>query len=757
MSTRSVIVDLDRAGDGDRAVLGGKAVTLGALAAAGFPVPPGFVVTAAALELPPDQLNEAVAEAATRLGSGPYAVRSSAAAEDLPNASYAGLYETFLDVSADRLPDAVRRCFASARGDRVAAYRRRQGPSNASEPGTPAAMAVLVQRMVASTAAGVAFTAHPVTGARDRTVVAAVVGLGEPLVAGEAVGEEWTIQGEHAERTKPASQPVIDAGQARAVAALARRVADRYPEPQDIEWALQGDRLVLLQARPMTAVPEPVDWTPPGPGLWMRNFRLGEWLPEAMTPLFADWLLPRIESGYLAGMRADVGTVVPFRYAAVNGWYYNALPIPSPRLIARILRQGRGRAVWFLFNALVQVSRNPVAADRALLAELERDWRGGLLPDYRRLVEHGEQQADTAAPTRLVQLVDEIAHIAGRYFWSLAVVGGSAWKIDAALTRFVRRHLAAMLDAEPQVLVSGLPGAEPRTAAHAVHSLDWHQPTSAEHGDRSDLHDIPDASNALDTENPHRRVAAARTTAEQACRRALADRPAKLAQFTALLQVAQRYAVVREQQARDLTLGWPLLRRCAHRLGEHLTTTGVVSCPDDFFFLTRDEVLRSLAGQTDPIDAVRQRRAEWQRRRRLTAPLTLGSPSWIIGDPIAKAVAAARGSHAVPTDALVGHPASAGRATGRVRIIRGPADFAAFTAGEILVAAATAPAWTPLFARAAAVITDGGTLAAHASLVAREYAIPAVVGTGDATGTLRTGQLVTVDGTTGVVIKDPTA
>ncbi len=86
--------------------------------------------------------------------------------------------------------------------------------------------------------------------------------------------------------------------------------------------------------------------------------------------------------------------------------------------------------------------------------------------------------------------------------------------------------------------------------------------------------------------------------------------------------------------------------------------------------------------------------------------------------------------------------------------MHGPDDFAGFTDGNVLVAKATAPAWTPLFARAAAVVTDGGTLAAHASLVAREYGIPAVVGTGDATRRLHTGQLVTVDGTTGVVAVD---
>jgi pyruvate,water dikinase len=106
-----------------------------------------------------------------------------------------------------------------------------------------------------------------------------------------------------------------------------------------------------------------------------------------------------------------------------------------------------------------------------------------------------------------------------------------------------------------------------------------------------------------------------------------------------------------------------------------------------------------------------------------------------------------------PSDqALVsGVPASPGRVTGLVRFIRGPDEFDQLQAGEILVAPLTAPAWTPLFTRAAAVVTDVGSAAAHASIIAREYGIPAVVGCGDATARLRTGMRVTVDGNTGNV------
>jgi phosphohistidine swiveling domain-containing protein len=211
--------------------------------------------------------------------------------------------------------------------------------------------------------------------------------------------------------------------------------------------------------------------------------------------------------------------------------------------------------------------------------------------------------------------------------------------------------------------------------------------------------------------------------------------------------VAQRYAVLRERQARDFTLGWPLLRRCAIRLGEILAARGVIDAAEDVFFLTRAE----LDDWEDLHEMVADRKQRWERQRRLAAPLDLGTPPKALRGLMHGAAEAAR-SRPVPPDAvLVGEPASPGRATGTVRIVRGPEDFDRFRDGDVLVARLTAPVWTPLFGRAAAVVTDGGTLAAHASLVAREYGIPAVVGTSEATHRLREGQVVIVDGGAGVV------
>jgi pyruvate,water dikinase len=732
------------------ALLGSKAANLARLLGAGFPVPAGVVVTpAAAADW--DQASAQLRSAAAELASGRdqrFAVRSSATAEDLPGASYAGQYETVLDVPLDELPQAVRQVMDSAASARVAAYRQahpQAGPTAApaDDPsGSGAGMAVLVQVMVAAEAAGVAFTANPLTGDRDEVVISAVPGLGERLVAGQATGDQWIVHHGQARRTR-ATEQAITPDQAGQVATLARRVQAHFGSPQDLEWAISTDPsgteggLWLLQARPMTALPDPVDWTPPRPGYWMRNLRLGEWLPEPMTPLFAAWLLDRIEGGEQQATRADVGAALEFPHAAINGWYYLGTPALSPRPIVTALLQGRGRLLRFFRYAVLGPGRDPVAADRQLLAGLAEQWRQELLPRYQRLVQEGDQQVETASPEQLAAIVDRVGAAAGEQLWSLSVVGGSAWKMEGALARFYRQHLADRVDASVQELLVGLPGTQPDLPAHAVQSIDWYHPTAGELG----------WPPPRPSEDRHRELAARREALTTQCVSALGDRPQLQARFQALLEVAQRYAVLREQQARQLTVGWPLLRRCVLRVGETLCADRVIDRAEDVFFLTRAE----LDTRTRMQELAARRRGTWERQRRLLAPLTIGRPPRLIAKELLATVEAARTPGAVAEGAIVGQPASPGRASGPVRIVHGPGDFDRFQPGEVLVARATVPAWTPLFARAVAVVTDGGTLAAHASLVAREYGIPAVVATGDATTRLSDGQVVIVDGGAGTI------
>jgi pyruvate,water dikinase len=238
-----------------------------------------------------------------------------------------------------------------------------------------------------------------------------------------------------------------------------------------------------------------------------------------------------------------------------------------------------------------------------------------------------------------------------------------------------------------------------------------------------------------------------RADLEARCREVL--QPRRRDRFDHLLGIAQRYALVRDEQVLDSTIGWPLMRIAIRRLGQHLVDLQVVGTADDVYYLERAELDRALAGHAVRVDVTSRIRTR-ERQRRLAPPLVIGKASKIMVATQSKAIQAMRSSSTAGAD-IVGMPASPGRATGPVRIIRGPAEFDRLRPGEVLVAPTTSPAWTPLFARAAAVVTDGGSVAAHASLVAREYGIPAVVAAEGATARLWDGVVVTVDGSAGTV------
>ena len=727
------IVWIDDLSARDASRAGGKAANLGELKHAGLLVPNGFVV----VNQPGDQLDRAL----DRLGPGPYAVRSSAVAEDLAEASFAGQYETFLDVEGQTaVREAVDRCRAAATSSRVASYREQRGVSADS------AIAVLVQTMVPAAAAGVAFTGNPVTGDRDEVVVSAVRGLGEQLVAGSSTAEEWIIRGRDAARRR-GLESIITAQQAASIADLARKAEHHFGQPQDVEWALSREgEIYLLQSRPMTALPAAVDWRPPGGGYWMRNLRLGEWLPEPVTPLFEDWLLPKLNAGFALGNAIDVGLGAGLKQAVVNGWYYST-PQPDLRLRSALKAIGSRPGTLLRFaSALLKQSTDPALSERRYFASVVRRWRTDALPRYRMLVEAREREVETVTIGGLFDIVDELAEAAGEQFWCLAVGGGSAWKLEVALARFYRAHLATKVSIDVATLLIGLPGQVDHSAPYLVESLDWYRPTM---GERS-------APLPRDVNKRRDALAGNRTAAENACREALAGQPALDVQFEELLRLAQSYARLREEQAFLLTLAWPTLRRCALRLGAEAARRGFIETPEEAFFLTRSELMAGTTGDevADLRKLVAARRSEWERQRRLAAPLSLGNAPKLLRRMLGTLELLRSGS---PTgkEVLHGEPASPGRASGRVRVLRGPDDFALFEDGEVLVSQATAPAWTPLFARAAAVVTDGGSLAAHASLVAREYGIPAVVATGNATERLLDGQWVTVDGSGGFVEIQP--
>ncbi len=751
----SLIVGLDEPDAADAARTGGKASRLAALAqAAGdaYEVPGGFVVTTAAFDrfvaaVPegertaervgaeplPEELASALEQAMTAHAEAPLAVRSSCTAEDLGSASFAGLYETFLDVrGVAAVKDAVRRCFASAFAERVRAYRGTSEPPH---------MAVLVQRLVRPEAAGVAFSADPVQGRRDLALVSAVEGLGEALVSGAASGEEWEVPEGDAAPVRRRSRGLLDAAQARRIAALARRIADREGTPQDIEWALGEDNLLyLLQARPITSLSEEVRWAAP-PGAWIRNFRLGEWIGDPVTPLFATWLLPRIEDRLNANLGALFGMTDLGRpsHVIVNGWYFYGLDF-LPKGLGPIVRM-LAVSLWSLLTKFHQVaSLIPPIARLGFTREHAR-WRDELLPPYRRAVERARERVEEADPAELARIADELGDHAGDQLTSILGVAGYACKAEMPVAQLWNGELRAVDGTFMDVLASERVHAP---AAHHVTGLDWAFPTLGELGALEDCAPDPEVL-------ARSRARAAEVLAR--AREALASRPKVLARFEKALAEARRAHDARVEQTDAFTLGWPVLRRAALRLGEAAAVRGAIPRREDVFFLERSELDRVIAEDVAPSlhATVEERRSLWERRRRLAPPLLLGELSGPMKDAFAQ-IDALLAHPESDGAALRGMPGSPGRITARVRILRSMDELGRLEKGEILVSPVTTPGWTPAFARAAAVVTDTGSIASHASIVAREYGIPAVVATGCGTSTLHDGQLVTVDGSRGLVL-----
>jgi phosphohistidine swiveling domain-containing protein len=707
------------------AEVGGKAANLGELLAAGVRVPDGVVLTAGAADQSPADRESLLRDALSDLGTGPFAVRSSGISEDGLEHSFAGMYESVLDVPADELPAAIDRVLASASGARLTDYRLQASRS----------IAVIVQRMVNPAAAGVALTADPINGDRSTCVVTAVRGLAERLVSGAALGDEWVVRDDGA---TPRRQPehAIDRSQAMQVAGEARRIAAARGTPQDIEWAIDAEgTLWVVQARPMTALPPDVSWDPPTPGLYTRTYRFGEWISEPVTPLFESWLLSAMEERTHILYRAELGQEIQRPYHVVlNGWYFYSMKWASPAAMAR----NAPSMLLHLIRSPRKLAGVFPSTVRHSFPILERIWRDDVQPRYRAAVASADDRVETLPVQELPALIDELAELAGEYFGWMTALTGTAYKMEINLARFYRKHLAGPLGGNHLPLLGGFaPQADP--GGHAIATLDWWYPPQ------------PIPSGGATPDDDRGRLVKVRQEAEAAALAALASSPRRLRAFQRLLADTRHLIPVRDEQVRELTIPWPVMRRAVLRIGEELVGRGLIETADDVFFLTRAEALDALDGESLPPSVnVAARRAKREEQADLVAPLFLGRMH-----PMLKAMwngySRLMGAAQSDTALVSGTPASPGRATGSVRVIRGQDEFDELQPGEILVAPLTAPAWTPLFNKAAAVVTDVGSAAAHAAVIAREYGIPAVVGCGDATARLRTGMRVTVDGSTGNV------
>jgi rifampicin phosphotransferase len=780
----------------DAATFGTAAARIGELFA-GQPVP-GPTATA-------------IAGAYASLGDDvPVAVRSSATVEDLRGMSAAGQHDTYLNVRGEAaVLDAVKRCWASLWSARAIGYRARRvvGPGEVS-------IAVVVQRLVLAEAAGVMFTIDPVGGAHDKVVISANWGLGESVVAGDVtpdvavidrasgtlvsyrVGSKEMMTVADGVATRAADTPtdlrsaaVLSPSKAGELARVGLAIEQLYDEPVDVEWALAADELSVVQARPITT---PASGPAAGPGeqwndslagdyLW-SNGNLGEAFPDVMTPAtwsFVELLMSRMTFppslpgyrgyGRIGGrfyanvsmsmsLEAQAG-ISPRRFAALFGPVLGKLPpieqIPRPRLprwkafrlmvpaavaLLRRIRASQKRMPQFLAGAPSRCEQLRAeiehTTDPTVLASL---WPEKVRP----LLEEACDMLSGAVAhgTTLLSVPGKLATLVGEAEAALLLSGQVAEGLPLAslgpvtgLARLARGEI----DRDTFARQYGHRGS---------HEVELSIPRPAEDPAWIDdqlaaLHDTAHDADALLADQEAARAAAWERLAQRDPHKAAAAR--KL--ITRWAPIAHDREAARSEVARSAWVARTWVRRAGQLTGHG----------DDLVFLELPETVDLLRGEPAPLAKMPARRASYETYQALPP-----YPALIRGrfDPIRWAADPNRRSdyydeRAQTTkadDTITGFPGAAGMVEGIARVLRTPEDAAQLRDGEILVTTVTNIGWTPIFPRAAAVVTDVGAPLSHAAIVARELGIPAVVGCGNATMLLHSGDQIRVDGSNGTV------
>ncbi|QGN48803.1 pyruvate, water dikinase [Micromonospora sp. WMMC415] len=778
-------------------LVGGKAAGLGELIHHGERVPPGFCITTDALtgDLPAAEITDAY----RHLGGGPVAVRSSATAEDLPDASFAGQQDTLLDVTGDAgLLAAVDACRASLHGPRATAYRDAHHIDHDT-----VRMAVVVQRMVAPTVSGVLFTANPLTGNRTQMLVDAAPGLGTAVVDGATTVDHYLLDGPDHHDTG-----CLTPAQLAELHALGQRLQHHLGSPQDVEWAYDHDgTLWVLQSRPITTLfPPPPPTDKPEPRVYLE-FGHVQGMLQPVTPMGMSSL-----KAVIAAMLAALGVRVDI--VDIGGRLYGDLtdqardPATRKRLVKLLAVDFGPRAQAVMQHVLAdprfapqprrtRTAGGPTArtAGRAASGVLRALTR----PDTarERMLDAIDRMRRTcAAPTDLTTPADRLRFVRDQdttdspdeIIWPImagmlaaalpsyllkgiaapgeihTVLGGMPHNVtiemDLALWHVAQHatdHRRLLLDTPPAELTArhrqgtlpdiGLDRFLDTYGHRGVAEVDlgvprWEEDPTPVFAMLANYLRLTDPDQA-----PDRRFARAAATAEATltdlATRARRRRPVRGRLAVFLLRRARALAGLREAGKFAGLYRLREMRRQLLHIGADLTDAKLLDRPDDVMFLTLDEVHDAVHHGTDHRDTVTARAATHRRElRRRTIPVALLSDGTDL-ETVLPAAPAAEGT-------LRGVGAAPGRVTGPARIVHDPAT-ARIEPGDVIVAATTDPGWTPLFLTAAGLVTETGAVMAHGPTVAREYGIPAVICVPDATRAITDGQLVTVDGAAGTV------
>ncbi|WP_437878869.1 PEP/pyruvate-binding domain-containing protein [Sorangium sp. So ce513] len=810
----------------DLSTAGGKGANLGEMVRLGLPVPPGFVVSAEAYaeqarawglavrlsahlasgglgaaasevaalfeggELLPE-LEGAIRDAYRELGAPPVAVRSSATAEDLADASFAGQHETYLDVvGEDALLLALRQCWASLWSPRALRYRAARGIDHVGVN-----IAVVVQRMVPADFAGVLFTVDPVSQRADRMLLEVAPGLGEAVVSGHTTGDVYRLRrapfggpaapaaappdgaaglggGDLAIEEREPREPGRPAPSDDIVLELGRlglRLEAHFGCPQDVEFAVAGGSIHLLQSRPITTLgAAEVEPLPPLPELTFLQRKMAESndndrFPVAPMPLdqwgFRIPIPAILRAVRFLGLDVDEAD----ERALIEQVWRELFVLPPVRPTLRLLALPQKVAASLRDDGMAWWERE--AFPRILEVCAPVDLRA---LDDAALLRRADRIVETTAEVlgeRFERSASQLAAIALRIPVALAVgpkradvVMGDLLSglhtrtsdVNVALFHLARRAASAgpevaraIRDGRPEDLRASEAGRAYLAEVDAFLDEHGHRETKGIYLSaptwRQDpaplwglLRGLLDAAEPPSEEAGMRRYRAALDEVT----RKLRFVPGLTDAFRRTLDRLRRAILFRERSHFDMVRSFTALQAIVAELARRLHERGHLPGPGDIFYLTEAEIRVWLGDGAPPLDEVKR----LIRRRRATYGVVNGR--W------QKRAFRVGGSG----DELRGIGASSGVVRGRARVVRDAREFDRLKAGEILVCPYTNPAWTPLFTLAAGVVTDTGGAVSHAAIVAREVGIPAVLGAAGATQRIRDGQEIVVDGAEGRVV-----
>lgn len=813
------ILGLETSTPEDRSVLGGKAAGLVRLLRAGLRVPEAYCVPVGAE--PGPELDAALrAFHASFVAEHPgaaLAVRSSGTAEDLADASFAGIYRTILGVrTADALLEAVRTCRAAYDEAHAVAYRERRGAH------ARGGIAIVLQRLLEPEVAGVLLTENPQRPFASELVIEATYGLGEGLVSGRVDPDHVVrtrdgrlledVRGEKrtklvfesglgvVEREVPApdrARRSLDEGQLRELAAMARTIDARLGERADVEWAYEKGVLYALQHRPIVGLP------PRSPTVVAARQLGDEYLSGYGLPLTRTFLVRWIRDVTFHDMarlmgREDLLSIEPMTeyegYYYMNGAYAAALLRAVPRAA-----RSTGPVLWFPPSYRERILAEPFEL-RALLGYVRAPFRdrGALLHQNvaeleahcRRveatIVPHLSQDYASLDAAEWERQLDEVDAFGREHFrvirWGMAYHG-------PLLHSLLERFLARFADDDGSLyatLLGGLSGTRTAEINRDLHALAGlartlgldSEPFAAElarflvrHGHRGPSREITDPRWSETPElvvglvkaqlghvgverSPSLLEEAARERSREAERRVLARLGDPLRKAAFRLLVEKTREYTRYRENQRYHLDY-VLAHCRKLVREQARRLVARGslASADDVFLLEVDELRRLARGDAPWPGL----ADALDARRLHyLAHRHRMPATYLYDGVETEGELVEGARTDDEPSGAGQGASRGKALGRARVATELASLAAVEAGEILVVPSIDPTWTNVFPLLAGLVTETGGLLGHGALLAREYGIPAVSGVKGATRRFSTGDLLEIDGTLGTIRHVPT-